>query len=403
MVIREREIPSEKAFSDLWERALELRPKVTGRDGTEYEIVFPGIRNQAAGPDFLGATLRRGGQTIGGDVELHMEPSGWRAHGHHDDPNYRGVALHVVLKMGRSGASHPMPPTAVARFDEPTDEPSANPEPANAPSEQESDVPDLCALGLARFRSKSAGFRMEMESASNPDQPLYAALLDAMGYARNRKPFRALAALLPVERLTQLADEPRAVAEFAILSALVTRGGLLNDVDERERVQMRRVVRRLGRLGGGRSLPASGWSRFRVRPAGAPLARMRGIAPLIAGKLKPGLLRGFGETFEATYETRGVRDLLREIENKPSIGRGLALVTVANVVLPALYAAQIEIGDGESARRIESAFADMPSPPGDSVTRGVSAALGLDAKPKTAAEHSGLHWLARQKSWPGGV
>ena len=233
-----------------------------------------------------------------------------------------------------------------------------------------------------------------MESAANPDQPLYAALLDAMGYARNRKPFRALAELLPIERLSPLADEPRAAAEFAILSALATRGGLLNDVGERERVQMRRVARRLGR---GRNLSASEWSRFRVRPAGAPLARMRGIAPLIARNLKSGLLRGFSETFEATYETGGVRGLMREVENKPSIGRGLALVTVSNVVLPALRSIAI----GEDARRIETAFAEMPAPPGDAVTRGVSAALGLNAKPKTAAEHSGLHWLARQKSWPG--
>ena len=389
MLIRERNIPSEKAFSDLWERALELRPSVVGRDGVEYEVIFPGVRNQAAGPDFLGATLRRDGQTIGGDVELHLDPSGWRAHGHHTDPNYRGVVLQVVLKAGRSGVSHPAPPTAVARFDPASDEP------ADAVDAQDNrPTPDLRALGLARFLSKSAGFRLEMESATNPDQPLYAALLDAMGYARNRKPFRALAALLPIERLSPLANEPRSSAEFAILSALAVRGGLLNDVDERERVQMRRVARRLGR---GRNLPASEWSRFRVRPTNAPIARIRGIAPLIAGSLKQGLLRGFSETFEATYETGGVRGLIREVENKPGVGRGLALVVVSNVALPALRATAI----GEDARRIESAFAEMPAPPADAVTRGVSAALGLSAKPKTAAEHSGLHWLARRKSWHG--
>ena len=392
MAIREREIPSEKAFSDLWERALELRPSVIGRDGVAYEVVFPGVRNQGAGPDFLGAALRRNGRAIGGDVELHLDPSGWRAHGHHTDPNYRGVVLQVVLKAGRSGVSHPAPPTAVARFGPLSDElanDSAN-EPDDAPGSQDASATNLRALGMARFRSKSAGFRLEMESASNPDQPLYAGLLDAMGYARNRKPFRALAALLPVERLGRLADEPRATAEFAILSAFVARGGLLGEVNERERVQMRRVARRLG---AGRNLPAEAWSRFRVRPTNAPLARMRGLASLIARNLKRGLLRGFEETFERD----GARGLLREVENKPNIGNGLARATVANVILPSLHAAAV----GESARRIESAFADMPAPPGDAVTRGVSTALGLDARPKTAAEHSGLHWLARRKSWPG--
>ena len=300
--------------------------------------------------------------------------------------------LQVVLKAGRSGVSHPAPPTAVARFgplSNELDNDSAN-EPDDAPGSQDASATNLSALGMARFRSKSAGFRLEMESASNPDQPLYAGLLDAMGYARNRKPFRALAALLPVERLGRLADEPRATAEFAILSAFVARGGLLGEVNERERVQMRRVARRLG---AGRNLPTEAWSRFRVRPTNAPLARMRGIAPLIGRKLMRGLLRGFEETFERD----GARGLLREVENKPNIGTGMARATVANVVLPALHATAV----GEAARRIESAFADMPAPPGDAVTRGVSAALGLDARPKTAAEHSGLHWLARRKSWPG--
>ena len=63
-----------------------------------YEVLFPGVRNQGAGPDFKGAVLRRDGKTIGGDIELHLDPSGWRAHGHHGDSRYRGVVLQVVLK-----------------------------------------------------------------------------------------------------------------------------------------------------------------------------------------------------------------------------------------------------------------------------------------------------------------
>ena len=170
--------------------------------------------------------------------------------------------LQVVLKAGRSGVSHPSPPTAVARFGPLSDEldnDSTN-EPDDAPGSQDASATNLHALGMARFRSKSAGFRLEMESAPNPDQPLYAGLLDVMGYARTGSRFARWRALLPVERLGRLADEPRATAEFAILSAFVARGGLLGEVNERDRVQMRRVARRLG---AGRNLPAETWSRFR--------------------------------------------------------------------------------------------------------------------------------------------
>ena len=64
----ESRITSEKAFADLWERSLELKPEVIGLDGKSYEILFPGVRNQGAGPDFEGAVLRYDGRTIGGDV-----------------------------------------------------------------------------------------------------------------------------------------------------------------------------------------------------------------------------------------------------------------------------------------------------------------------------------------------
>ena len=110
------EISSEKSFSDLWERSLSLRPKVVDRDGNSYEVVFPGIRNPGPGPDFRGAVLKHKGRTMGGDVELHMDPSGWRGHGHHVDPSYNGVVLQVVLRTGRGLPTAESPPTAVATF-----------------------------------------------------------------------------------------------------------------------------------------------------------------------------------------------------------------------------------------------------------------------------------------------
>ncbi len=111
-------ITSERSFSDLWERCLELRPRVVDRDGNDYEVIFPGIRNPGPGPDFKGAVVRHRGRTIGGDVELHLEPSGWRAHRHHIDPAYNGVVLQVVIRDGRGPQRVSSPPTALASFSE---------------------------------------------------------------------------------------------------------------------------------------------------------------------------------------------------------------------------------------------------------------------------------------------
>ncbi len=383
--IRESPIPSEKAFSDLWERSLELHPELTGRDGEDYEILFPGVRNQGAGPDFKGAVLKRDGETIGGDIELHLDPSGWRGHGHHGDPRYRGVVLQVVLKAGRGRSYAEMPPTAEARFD------TAGERPLSLMSQLE--APDIEELGVRRFLAKSAGFRLEMESATSPDQVVYESLLDAMGYARNRKPFRILARRVPLSTFLSLKGEPTSTREFAVLSALVVGGALVADLDHIEQVQMRRIARQMGVKS---CLSPKSWNRFRVRPTNAPVSRLKGITPLIAQGTRDGLIN----SLEAVFEREGVRGLIREVESRPYIGRGLAVTVVANVIVPALHAYSLFSHAGEY-HLIEEAFREMPSPPQDEVTRGISSVLGLDVRPRLATQHFGLHALARSRSWPG--
>ena len=382
---RETPIPSEKAFSDLWERSLELRPKLTGRDGETYEILFPGVRNQGAGPDFKGAVLRREGSTIGGDVELHLDSSSWKGHGHHQDSRYRGVVLQVVLKARPDRGGAQAPPTAEAGFDLEGD--------AHVDRLPTQEAPDLEELGLRRFLAKSAGFRLEIEETACPDEVMFESLLDAMGYARNRKPFRTLARRVPFSTFSKLSEEPFSTAEFAIFSALVVGGGLTADLEHSERIQARRIVRRLGIRG---SVSPSEWSRFRVRPSNAPVSRMKGITPLLARSVGDGLV----DTLVAVFDREGVSGLIRDVENRPFIGRGLAVTVVANVIVPALHAVSLYRGSGE-AERLEEAFREMPSPPQDAITRGVSSVLGLDVRPKLASQHFGLHALARSRSWPG--
>lgn len=71
------------------------------RDGGTIEVLSPGIWNKQAGPDFLKAHLRIGDQFYRGDIEIHLEESGWIQHGHHEDPLYNGVLLHLCYKAPR--------------------------------------------------------------------------------------------------------------------------------------------------------------------------------------------------------------------------------------------------------------------------------------------------------------
>ena len=301
------EISSEKSFSDLWERSLALRPDVVDRDGNSYEIVFPGIRNTGPGPDFRGAVLKHRGRTMGGDVELHMVPSGWRGHGHHVDPNYNGVVLQVVLRTGRGLQRAHSPPTAVVTFPDR----AADDRTKQATVEEA----ELERLGVERFIAKSAAYRLHMESGADADQAIYRGVMEAMGYARNRRPFLTLAGALPISRFAGLRDEPESAARFAVFAALVVGGGLIERTDSAERAQVKRVTRRLGVR---RRLRPEDWSMFRVRPVNSPLRRMRGMAHIVGRCRREGLLSDMRSAFDRS----GARGLVDAVARVRSSERG---------------------------------------------------------------------------------
>ena len=66
-------------------------------DGKKIEVFSPGWWNQGQGPDFEAARLSIGDDFFYGSVEVHLQSSGWKAHGHNRNPAYDQVILHVVL------------------------------------------------------------------------------------------------------------------------------------------------------------------------------------------------------------------------------------------------------------------------------------------------------------------
>src|SRR5690348_12940750 len=69
--------------------------------GETFRVVFEGRRGAGAGPDFRDAVFARAdGRQLYRDIELHLRPAGWHAHGHASDSRYNGLALHIVLRRG---------------------------------------------------------------------------------------------------------------------------------------------------------------------------------------------------------------------------------------------------------------------------------------------------------------
>ena len=87
----------ERFLRHIWEQQRFTSTDLHTSDGRKVEILFPGLPNSDAGPDFMNAHIRVGKTIYAGDVELHRDAGEWESHMHSADPHYNRIILHVVL------------------------------------------------------------------------------------------------------------------------------------------------------------------------------------------------------------------------------------------------------------------------------------------------------------------
>lgn len=85
----------EKIYHYLWKSKMFGR-KLTDDRGNAVEVIDPGCHNLDSGPDFFNSKVKIGDTEWVGNVEIHVKASDWYRHGHHNDPAYDNVVLHVV-------------------------------------------------------------------------------------------------------------------------------------------------------------------------------------------------------------------------------------------------------------------------------------------------------------------
>jgi hypothetical protein len=408
----------------LWEGQRFPPKALTSREGLDLRVVYRGRPAAGPGPDFRDAVIAAGGQEWRGDVELHVAASTFRRHGHHRDPAYDNLVLHVVfwdderretrLACGRSVPTLALAPWVARRAEE------LRRWLARPPRWQEPCRTAVARLGWAavvgvleeagdaRLREKADALAAAM-AAAGEEEVLYRGLLEGLGYSRNRDPFRCLAEALPWHALRRLlAAQPPEDRLLAAEAALLGSAGFLSPEMSAEPYVAALQERWWAQLGGDKrqetrdtnavrvSCPAFGvppylaWE-VRGRPGNHPARRLAGAARLLLRYVDGGLLSGLlgpvragpaalSSALEVQAEGfwRDYYDLTRGPTRLPAglIGPGRAGELAVNTVLPFALAWGEGHGDAALAEAAVAAFRRYPCASSYGLLRSLSAALG---------------------------
>lgn len=384
----------EDAVARLWSMAHNLPHGLRTEGGAPFRVLYPGRPGGPAGPDFLDSVIETSaGERITGDVELHVDAPDWYRHGHHGDPAYNGVILHVVMRTGGRGAATHQSGTAVpiVRLQASAVNAGGGPDLllASLWSAGDDEIEDrLDRAGEMRFQAKSGGFAMELRGRS-ADQVVYAALLEGLGYAANRRPFRLLAGAVPYPSLAALRGEPAATRLLAVKALLLHGAGMLDEAPPEDRPAISSLLRRLPLR---RPVRRSEWTTSGVRPANHPARRALGAARILDGLLD----LGPAESIAGTVRRGDARGLSSMLEARPFVGAGRARELAANVALPFAHAYARKQADGEMEAASLEIFGRLPALQENAVTREMRRLLsgaGKSIRPGGARRQQGLMHL----------
>lgn len=296
--LREDGPPPERLLQAVWQHQRVLRDQLTLADGRSLRVLHPGFLNREPGPDFRDAIVQFGSDTPQrGDVEVDLATSGWRAHRHDVNPDFRAVVLHVVWEGADTAG---LPTLALkSRLDAPLGELAEwfSGDGATRASGRAGNccgpLQELPREQLDAILQQAALIRLQLKAAQLAararqggwDRALWEGLFAALGYQHNVWPLRRLAELAGAtdEELSVELWQARLTGWSGLLPAELPRGQGADaeylrriwDAWWRERERFGEVI-----------LPRNAWRMSGLRPANQPLRRLA-LARALAGKRGP--------------------------------------------------------------------------------------------------------------------
>ena len=437
-------VPPEKLLQAVWQHQRLRRDRLQTADGRTLRVFHPGFISAEGGPDFRGAVLQIGESApVSGDVEVDLQSSGWRAHGHDRNPNFKNVILHVVWEASEKIATVPVVLSLKHELDAPVAELALALEnetglPAALRGKCASPLCELNAGRLTEILHAAAQVRFENKAKAllarakhcGWEQALWENLFRALGYKHNVWPMQHLAETK--SRWTRGAG-----SAFELQARLLGVSGLLPDdltrLQKSSDTFLRRAWDGWWRDRDGFSdciLPRTAWKFHGLRPANHPQRRLAlashwlvsenlvakieawCVAEMKATPVTPALSppRGEGERWRQSlhkifqveqdefWSWHWTFNSARLDQPQPLLGAARVTDLAVNVVLPWLWIRAREGGNEKILREVERRFFAWPAAEDNSVLKlarqrllGTSSARIL----KGAAQQQGLMQIVR--------
>lgn len=283
----------EMLYHYLWKNRV-FGVDLTLNDGRRLEIINPGIHNRDAGPDFSSAKVKINDTEWAGNVEIHVKASDWYRHGHHTDPAYQNVLLHVVgvddaqiqLADGRilpqvNVVMSPQFLHIYASLSKGIDNVRCAAHIRSIPKIATNDW--LESLGIERLISKAGRISQTYwQFGCDWEQTLFITLARALGFGLNGVPFEMMAKSLPLKYLYRHADDPLQTAAL-----LFGQAGLLDptaNIFDEYHSRLCREYAFLAKKYELKPIRAGLWKYARTRPQNFPHRRLA----ILAAAIQPG-------------------------------------------------------------------------------------------------------------------
>jgi hypothetical protein len=279
----------------LWKYGLYDQDRLFDNEKNKIIVLDPGEYNHDSGPDFFNARILVAGTIWAGNVEIHTKSSHFDNHGHHNDPAFNNVILHVVAdndkRVFNSKGEEIL--TAKISFDLSLYERYTclvnNPY-IIACQEDIKGIDKILmrhwlnSLVIERFQTKTASIlKIFSETGNDWEETFYRVLARYFGFRVNTEPFEMLATALPFRIIRKHSDNIFQIEALLFGTAGLLEAGLFKEALSDE--YYRNLLKEYSVLSVKYSIrPLHGWLwKFsRLRPPNFPTVRLSQLAAMLS-------------------------------------------------------------------------------------------------------------------------